>query len=50
MVRTGVNVPLLPGMDAIATKIVGAAYTIHKALGPGLLENGNDLINFVSWR
>lgn len=24
--------------DAVATKIVDAAYTVHKALGPGLLE------------
>ncbi len=39
MVRTGVNIPLPPGTDEIATKIVDAAYTVHKALGPGLLEN-----------
>lgn len=24
--------------EAVATKIVDAAYTVHKALGPGLLE------------
>jgi GxxExxY protein len=39
MVRTGANIPLPPGTDEIATKIVDAAYTVHKALGPGLLEN-----------
>jgi GxxExxY protein len=39
MVRTGVNIPLPPGYEEIATKIVDAAYTVHKALGPGLLEN-----------
>ncbi len=26
------------GEEAIASKIVDAAYTVHKALGPGLLE------------
>jgi GxxExxY protein len=39
MVRTGEHLPLPPGYDEIATKIVDAAYTVHKALGPGLLEN-----------
>ena len=39
MVRTGERIPLPPGTDEIATKIVDAAYTVHKALGPGLLEN-----------
>jgi GxxExxY protein len=39
MVRTGEHIPLPPGTEEIATKIVDAAYTIYKALGPGLLEN-----------
>ncbi|MEW6094262.1 MAG: GxxExxY protein [Chloroflexota bacterium] len=39
MVRTGEHIPLPPGTELIATKIVDAAYTVHKALGPGLLEN-----------
>ena len=39
MVRTGEHIPLPPGTETIATKIVDAAYTMHKALGPGLLEN-----------
>jgi hypothetical protein len=39
MVRTGANIPLPPGTEEIATKIADAAYTVHKALGPGLLEN-----------
>jgi GxxExxY protein len=39
MVRTGEHIPLPPGTDEIATKMVDAAYTVHKALGPGLLEN-----------
>ncbi|MCX6036427.1 MAG: GxxExxY protein [Chloroflexi bacterium] len=39
MVRTGEHIPLLPGTEPIATKIVDAAYIVHKALGPGLLEN-----------
>ena len=39
MVRTGEHIPLPPGTESIATKIVDTAYTVHKALGPGLLEN-----------
>jgi GxxExxY protein len=39
MVRSGEHIPLPPGTESIATKIVDAAYTVHKALGPGLLEN-----------
>jgi GxxExxY protein len=39
MVRTGEHLPLPPGYEEIATKIVDAAYTVHKALGPGLLES-----------
>ncbi len=39
MVRTGDHVPLPPGTEEIATKIVDAVYKVHKALGPGLLEN-----------
>ena len=39
MVIAGEHIPLPPGTDEIATKIVDAAYTVHKALGPGLLEN-----------
>jgi GxxExxY protein len=39
MVRTGEHLPLPPGTENIATQIVDAAYKVHKALGPGLLEN-----------
>lgn len=39
MVRTGENIPLPPGTEEIATKIVDAAYKVHKALELGLLEN-----------
>jgi GxxExxY protein len=39
MVRTGVHVPLPPGTEIIATQIVDAAFTVHKTLGPGLLES-----------
>ena len=39
MVRTGVNIPLPLGAEKISTKIVDSAYKVHKALGPGLLEN-----------
>ena len=39
MVRTGEHIPLPPGTESIATKIVDAAFIVHKALGPGLLEN-----------
>ncbi len=39
MVRTGEHVPLPPGTEDIAKQIVDAAFTVHKALGPGLLEN-----------
>ncbi len=39
MVRTGVHVPLPPGTENIATQIVDAAFTVHKTLGPGLLES-----------
>jgi GxxExxY protein len=39
MVRTGEHLPLPPGTESIAQRIVDAAYTVHKALGPGLLEN-----------
>lgn len=39
MVRTGEHIPLPPGTEEIATQIVDAAYTVHKALGPGLLED-----------
>ncbi len=39
MVRTGEHIPLPPGTEKIASQIVDAAYTVHKALGPGLLEN-----------
>jgi hypothetical protein len=30
--------PLSKKEEAIANKIVDAAYTVHKTLGPGLLE------------
>ena len=30
--------PLSPELEAIGKKIVDAAYTVHKSLGPGLLE------------
>ena len=30
--------PLSPELEAIGKKIVDAAYTVHKRLGPGLLE------------
>ncbi len=30
--------PLLKKEESIAKKIVDAAYTVHKILGPGLLE------------
>jgi len=39
MVRTGEHITLPPGTDMIATKIVDAAYHVHKTLGPGLLEH-----------
>ncbi|HTX90438.1 MAG TPA: GxxExxY protein [Anaerolineales bacterium] len=39
MVRTGKHITLPPGTEEIARKIVDAAFMIHKALGPGLLEN-----------
>jgi GxxExxY protein len=39
MVRTGEQIPLPAGTEEIATQIIDAAYTVHKALGPGLLEN-----------
>ena len=32
------SVPLSNKEEAIAEKIVDAAYTVHKAMGPGLLE------------
>ena len=31
--------PISKEMDEIASKIIDAAYTVHKALGPGLLES-----------
>lgn len=39
MVRTGDHVPLPPETEDIAKQIVDAAFTVHKVLGPGLLEN-----------
>ena len=39
MVRTGEHIPLPKGTEDIAKQIVDAAFTVHKALGPGLLEN-----------
>jgi GxxExxY protein len=30
--------PLPPELEIIAKKIVDSAYTVHKTLGPGLLE------------
>jgi GxxExxY protein len=39
LVRTGEHIPLPPGTESIARKIVDSAYLVHKALGPGLLEN-----------
>ena len=39
MVRTGDHVPLPPETEDIAKQIVDAAVTVHKVLGPGLLEN-----------
>ena len=39
MASTGEQIPLPPGFEEIATKIVDAAYAVHKKLGPGLLEN-----------
>ena len=35
----GEHAPLTPEEERIATIIVDAAYTVHKALGPGLLES-----------
>jgi len=31
--------PITPAMNAIAQQIVDAAYHVHRALGPGLLES-----------
>ena len=45
MVRTGEHIPLPPGTESIAAKIVDAAYTVPKALGPGLLENVYEVCN-----
>jgi GxxExxY protein len=45
MVRTGEHIPLPSGTESIAAKIVDAAYTVHKALGPGLLENVYEVCN-----
>jgi GxxExxY protein len=39
MVRIGDHSPLPAGYEQIATKIVDAAYVVHKQLGPGLLES-----------
>ncbi|MHB1355873.1 MAG: GxxExxY protein [Anaerolineae bacterium] len=42
MSRQGIKPPSIPipaGTDAVATKIVDAAYKVHVALGPGLLES-----------
>lgn len=39
MDRDRIHIPLPAGTNDIATKIVDAAYKVHKALGPGLLEN-----------
>ena len=39
MVRTGEHIPLPPETEGIAKQIVDAAFTVHKTLGPGLLEN-----------
>ena len=32
-----------PELDKIASQVVDAAYKVHKALGPGLLENAYEL-------
>lgn len=39
MVNPAEHAPLPPELEEIARKIVDAAYAVHKALGPGLLEN-----------
>jgi GxxExxY protein len=39
MISRSEHIPLPPGTELVAKKIVDAAYTVHKALGPGLLEN-----------
>ena len=35
--------PLPPDLEEIAKKIVDSAYTVHKTLGPGLLEKVNGI-------
>jgi GxxExxY protein len=37
--RTGELIPLPPEHDRIAKIIVDSAFSVHKTLGPGLLEN-----------
>ena len=39
MVNPAEHAPLPPEFEESARKIVDAAYAVHKALGPGLLEN-----------
>jgi hypothetical protein len=34
--------PLAPEVEAVAREVVDAAYRVHKALGPGLLESVYD--------
>jgi GxxExxY protein len=37
--RTNTHIPLPPEDERIARLIVDSAFTVHKTLGPGLLEN-----------
>ena len=39
MANLGVHAPLSEKEELVATSIVSAAYTVHQALGPGLLES-----------
>jgi GxxExxY protein len=39
MVRRGSNTTSAATLDALSRKILGASYTVHTALGPGLLES-----------
>ena len=36
---TKVHFPITPELEVIGTKVLDAAYTVHTALGPGLLES-----------
>jgi hypothetical protein len=44
---TGVQKKSIPFQtDAVARKIVDAAFAVHKTLGPGLLENVYEIYGF----